>query len=208
MEHPPALLRSESQPERRREVQSVLKAHVPESWKDGPILCLGCGDGYELDIFAALGFKNVHGVTNDEREAQKDPRIFVDDIHDMPRWNAGDIRFIYSKETMEHLVSPWCALLEMNRIMPIGGEFLHLISCGIDKQREIYHVSCFPDWLWFDLMKKAGFRVTKILQGHRTEFGFYGVKERDVAGLEKIDGRYAYDLNGQLADVPRAILQL
>ncbi len=172
------------------------------------MLCLGCGDGFELDVLAAAGYKNITGVTNDPREAEGQANIIVADIHDLSRFGDGEVRFLYSKETLEHLISPWCALLEMNRILPIGGEMLHLISCGIDKQRETYHVSCFPDWLWFDLMTKAGFRVTKILDGHETEFGFYATKERDVAGMGQINGRYAYDLRGALNAVTRETIQL
>ncbi len=161
-----------------------------------------------MDLLAAAGYKNVTGITNDPREAEGQANIVVADIHDLSRFGDGEVRYLYSKETLEHLVSPWCALLEMNRILPIGGEFLHLISCGLEKQRETYHVSCFPDWLWFDLMTKAGFRVTKILEGHATEFGFAGVKERDAGGLDRINGRYAYDLRAALAAVPRETLVL
>ena len=81
------------------------------------------------------GFKNVHGITNDPAEKAADRHIFLGDIHDMSMFGAGEISFLYSKETLEHLISPWCALLEMNRIMRIGGEYLHLISTGIEKQR-------------------------------------------------------------------------
>lgn len=151
---------------------------------------------------------NVHGITNDAREAQGRQDIFVDDIHDMGRFGDGEVRFIYSKETLEHLVSPWCALLEMNRIMPIGGEFIHLISCGIDKQRESYHVSCYPDWLWYDLLKKSGFLVQKILDGHETEFGFIGVKERNAKSLDRINSQYSYDLRAEMKTVPRETIQL
>ena len=105
MTHPPALLRSENQPERRLEVQKVIAAHVPESWKEGPTLCLGCGDGYELDVLCASGYKNVTGITNDEREAAGQANIIVEDIHDLTRFGAGEIRFVYSKETMEHPVN-------------------------------------------------------------------------------------------------------
>ena len=153
------------------------------------------------------GFKNVHGITNDPAEAAGTD-IFCRDIHDMSLFNAGEIAFLYSKETLEHLISPWCALLEMNRVLRPGGEYLHLISTGMEKQRESYHVSCFPDWLWFDLLIKAGFTVEKMLVGHATEVGFVGRKERDIETLGKIDGRYAYDLSGRFNGVKREALVL
>ena len=201
------MLRSEKDPARREEVKRALRAHVPETWKEGPTLCLGCGDGFELDILCERGFKNVHGITNDPDEAAARPGVFLGDIHDMNMFGAGEFSFIYSKECLEHLISPWCALLEMNRILKPGGEFVHLISCGIEKQRETYHLSCFPDWLWFDLLHKAGFETTKILDGHATEIGFVGRKIREAEPHLKPE-QYSYNLRAMFNGVARETIVL
>ncbi len=202
---PPALLKTETDSARRQEVTRALMAHLPAWWHGQRVLALGCGDGYELEVMRTMGIEPV-GVTFDATEAAADPAIIQADIHDLPLQD-GWFRFVYSKEMMEHLVSPFAALLEMNRVMAIGGEFLHLISCGMEKQRETYHLSCFPDWLWYDLFKKAGFQVDLILDGHATEIGFLGrkVEEADPA---RIPRRWSYDLNGEMNGVKRQPIQL
>ena len=161
-----------------------------------------------MDVLIERGFRNVAGITNDEAEYAAGRNVLLGDVHCMSMFGDGEVSFLYSKETLEHLVSPWCALLEMNRVTRMGGEFLHLVSTGIDKQRETYHVSCFPDWLWFDLLTKAGFEVDRLLVGHATEVGFSGRKVRTPDGLDRISERYSYDLRAAFNAVPRETLVL
>lgn len=145
-------------------------------WEKGAsILCLGCGDGYEVEYFKKLGYKNVVGVTNDvvELSVAKAEMITQSDMHDM-QFLDKSFDYVYSKETLEHSIAPYAVLSELYRISTKG--FLHFISTGIDKQREHYHFSCFPDWVWYDLFKKTGHRVTKILE-NKVELGFAGTIE-------------------------------
>lgn len=184
----------------------MLERYFPRDLpKDAEILCLGCGDGYEIDVIKGLGYTNVLGITNDEEEiARRDyADITLGDIHDMP-FRDGRFDFVWSKETLEHVVSPYVALKEIWRVMKDEGRFFHLISTGLEKQREMYHVSCFPDWLWFDLFTKTNLEVDRIHEGHATEVGFQG---RKVGQILRTD-RYAYDLRAMLNAVPRPRLVL
>lgn len=206
LNHPPALLRSEEDPARRQEVQRTLEKYFPKTLpKDAEILCLGCGDGFEIDVIRGFGYTNVTGITNDNDEiAHRDyADITFGDIHDMPFRDAR-FDYVWSKETLEHITAPFIALQEIWRVMKDGATFFHLISTGLEKQRETYHVSCFPTWLWYDLLTKTKHEVTTIHEGHRSEVGFEGRK----AGLLIAENRYAYDLQGCLDGVTKAKLVL
>lgn len=167
----------------------------------GSILCLGCGDGYELDVLRGMGF-TVTGVTNDPAELG-DRDITMADIHDLP-FQDSSFDIVYSKETLEHSISPWAALRESIRVLKPNGRFFHLISCGLEKQREVYHFSCFPDWLWVDLFRKTGHELIQILDGHATEYGFMGVKPEQA---EEIPG-WSYDLRSYMNGIRRSKLEL
>lgn len=177
--YPSTLPRTEDGDERRQEIRTVIETHLPAEWKAGKVLTIGCGDGYELDVMRELGFVSVAGVTNDEGELAKASKDVVSaDMHDLP-FADGHFHNTYSKEVLEHSPAPYVLLRELARVTAKGGGGLHLISCGMEKQRETYHFSCFPDWLWVDLFMKAGFEVRKILDGHETEFGFLVEKIRE-----------------------------
>lgn len=169
-------------------------------WKAGSILCIGCGDGFEVALLHQRGLYPV-GITNDERELGHNPDVVLMDMHDL-QIEDGYFDYVYSKEALEHTPAPYVALEESARVLKPGGEFFHLISVSMEKQREIYHFSCFPDFIWYDLFKKAGLKVGRIYE-HPQQLGFYGHKEEPDWG-----GRFSYDLNGELNGVPREPLIL
>jgi hypothetical protein len=206
--HPPALLKSEADPARREEVVRVLQNHLPKSWDNNEsLLAVGCGDGYEVDVLNGMGWASVVGLTVDETEWKKgDGKVVLGDMHDMTFKDAS-YGYTYSKETLEHTPAPFIALVELNRVTKLGGGFFHLISCGLEKQREMYHLSCLPEWMWFDLFKKAGFEVTEILNGHETEIGFIGRKVRTVEPFQ-IPERWSYDLRSEHNAVKKSALRL
>lgn len=107
------------------------------------------------------GFKEVVGVGLLDEEIKDRDDVIKSDIHEMP-FEDEEFDYVISKETMEHMLSPMVALFEINRVMKTKGKFVHYISTGITKQRDWYHTSCFPDWVWADLMLKAGFRLSEI----------------------------------------------
>lgn len=144
--------------ETRRGIEEASKG-----WdKDGKVLVLGCGDGTELNHFRTLGFKNVWGVTRHPVEAASGIEGVVNaDIHNLP-FDEDTFDYVYSKETLEHLLAPFVGVYEAARVMKAAGRFAHFISVGEAKQREWYHFSCFPDWVWYDLFRKSGLFVKNI----------------------------------------------
>lgn len=205
--YPSTLPRSEEGDERRKEIRTVIETHVPTEWKAGRLLTIGCGDGFELDVMRELGFADVTGVTNDKGELKDACTGVVEaDMHDtgLP---AGFYDNVYSKETLEHSPAPYILLREMNRVTKMGGGGLHFISLGMEKQRETYHFSCFPDWLWVDLFLKAGFETKKIYDGHETEYGFLVVKVRELSEPFCPDA-WSYHLREIYNEIPRERLCL
>lgn len=203
--HPPSIRSDE--PEYCKEVRRAIDK-IPDSWnREGRILSLGCGDGYEMSVLEEKGFKRIIGVTNDNREKIVNPDldIVLCDMHDM-LFADNYFNFVYSKETLEHSIAPYPLLCELNRVMKRDGEFLHFISSSMEKQREIYHFSAFPDWLWIDLFHKTGFEVKTIYE-HSIQLGFYGIKTKNIDFFEKPE-HYSYDLNGLINNIKRVKLEL
>ncbi len=193
--------------QRQDEIRFVINRYLPNWNKDAPVLALGCGDGFEIDIFKEKGFTDVVGLTNHRDELIRQD-IIEGDMHDIPIEDK-KFKYVYSKETLEHSISPYIALCEINRVMKVGGEFMILISTSMEKQRETYHFSCFTDWIWYDLFKKAELKVTKILD-NEIQTGFIGIKEFDK-DFDKIPAtkdskRYSYSLREELNEVPRDVL--
>lgn len=129
------------------------------------VLIVGCGSGYEVSVAQQMGMIAT-GLTfltqeNDGASDTWKDHIVYGDMHAMP-FDTGSFDFVYSKETLEHSPCPILALMEMNRVLKMEGEFFHLIADGWNKQRDPYHWSCLPDWLWCDLMLKAYFKVERM----------------------------------------------
>lgn len=195
--------------ETRRGIEEASKG-----WnKHGKVLVLGCGDGLELNHFRDLGFTDVTGVTFHPVEAQARTDIagvVQADIHEMP-FEDGAFDYVYSKETLEHLLAPFVGVFEAARVMKPTGRFAHFISVGAAKQREWYHLSCFPDWCWYDLFRKCGLFVRSV-----RHVMINGNRENQIL-LEGIHGSRRvlteppvkhYDLEAEVAKATRSDLFL
>ena len=155
--------------------------------KTSKVLVLGCGDGYEVKLVHLMGY-NVRGITflYSEKELEgvkaQGMESFVDagDIHEMP-YKDEEFDYVLSKETLEHLLSPFMGLCEINRVMKVGGKFVHCTPTGEMKQRDWNHYHCAPDWMWIDLMYKAGFEVTRT--GYAFEQPYYKGLKRENKNL-------------------------
>lgn len=146
----------------------------------------------------------VQGITNEKIEKGSRPDILLADMHDIPVPD-GAYDYIYSKECLEHSPAPYIALREMQRILKKGGKFLHFISVGEEKQREMYHYSCYPLYVWYDLFKKAGLKVKRIYE-HPIQIGLLGEKiEKD---FEATPAHWSYSLHEELARVSKTPLEL
>lgn len=129
-------------------------------WKGKRVLVLGCGDGYEVEYareikgWDAVGLTGLRGEMQLAQDRPWGSRVVYGDMHDLPFENNA-FEAVYSKETLEHSACPILALLEINRVLRSGGEFFFMIPTGWAKQRDWYHLSCFPEYVWCDLFRKA-----------------------------------------------------
>lgn len=136
-----------------------------------------------------MGWGEVWGISLLEGEATRDiPKMICGDIHDMP-FEDGQFEYVVSKETLEHLISPTIGLFEINRVLRLGGKFVHYIPSGMEKQRDWYHYNCFPDWLWVDFFYKAGFDTERIIPDIK-QLRYEGTKVKPAGWMTR-----AYDLN-------------
>jgi len=160
LHNPPSLTSTDEG--RRNEAKEYIEKVLPVMSPSSKVLLLGCGDGYEIEMLQVFGIDNVTGVTNNLEEAKKCRRsVIVADVHELP-FDDGRFDVVISKETLEHFLSPFIALWEINRVSKMGARFVHYIPTGAYKQREWYHLNCVPDYVWVDLFRKTGWKVERI----------------------------------------------
>ncbi len=157
---------SNDKPTRRAEIEKAVN-NIPIIYRDRKVLMIGCGDGFEMKILRDRGFTDITGLTYERREFKhakdnKFSKVARGDMHELP-FNDNEFNFVYSKETLEHSISPYIALCELNRVTKIGGGFIHYIAEGVVKQNYWFHLSCFPPYVWVDLFHLTGFKVEKLL---------------------------------------------
>jgi len=167
---------------RTQEAILYMNEFINPEYRNGNILVIGAGDGVETQYALTLGFKTVQGLVYLPEEAIQQ-EMTVGDMHEMDILD-NSIDFVYSKETLEHALSPFIALCEINRVLKTGGRFAIAISQGIRKQRDWYHFSCFPSWVWLDLFRKAELSVETIAfdgpeQYHNAIYTGGKIKDKD-----------------------------
>lgn len=183
--HYPASLTSTDEGRRKEAVDYVTYA-LKNTPKDAHILVLGCGDGYEVKMVRELGYTSVLGLTGHEDELrlskeQEIDGIYLADMHEMP-FEDGQFDMVISKETLEHALSPYIVLYEVNRVLKTEGKFCHLIPAGAHKQLDWYHYHCPPPYVWVDLLLKTNMEVDD-LKWELKQFAYWGhkVADKDLA---------------------------
>ena len=173
--YPPSITRSSV--DLCKEAREFTQRATRDFDNTGRLLVLGCGDGYELDFLKRIGWKDVTGITLLKEEVGDRSDIVQGDVHELP-FKDEEFDYVISKETLEHFIAPPIALMEINRVMKTGGRFVHYIPTGVKKQRDWYHYGCFPDWVWVDLMYKAGFEVQRVSEGIK-QLRYEGYKAKE-----------------------------
>ncbi|HJP61341.1 MAG TPA: class I SAM-dependent methyltransferase [Gemmatimonadaceae bacterium] len=100
-----------------RLIGKALEVDVPANERGSrSVLCVGCRNSHELDLFKAAGYKEVVGIDL----FASDPRIQVMDMHAMTFPNS---RFdvIYSCHNFEHASEPHIAAQEFLRVLKPDG---------------------------------------------------------------------------------------
>jgi SAM-dependent methyltransferase len=100
-----------------RLIGKTLQVDLPANERRSrSVLCVGCRNSHELDLFKAAGYKEVVGIDL----FATDPRIKVMDMHAM---TFPDDRFdvIYSCHNFEHASEPRVAAREFLRVLKPDG---------------------------------------------------------------------------------------
>lgn len=194
-----------------RRSNEIIKAvnNIPDKYKNKKILMLGCGDGCEIEVLKGRGFTDVIGLTYDRREFKdakvNDDNVVRGEMHDLP-FEDNTFDFVYSKETLEHSITPYIALCELNRVMKVGAESIHYIAEGTLKQGDWYHFSCFPPFIWVDLFHLANFKTYKILtyddskkRYKESERAYYSTKIKDKNLKERVNIYNLYKLMDEIS---------
>lgn len=187
LKNPPSLTSTDSA--RITEAGAFVSYATRKLSKGASILVLGAGDGHELVELEKLGYKKLMGISSHAGEAKGavSDKLKITDLHDL--FLKDKVDFVMSKETLEHVISPYVVLCKVNRSMQLGGKFCHLIPSGPVKQRDWYHLNCAPPWMWVDWFTKTGFKVTKVERAIE-QWAYHGEKIAEVGTFPAA----AYDL--------------
>lgn len=86
--------------------------HLPQD--AGSVLCIGCGDGYELSKI-----KNAEGTNLNPMQAKavqaKGFQCYCADMHELP-FKDKSYDTVFSRDSFEHALSPFIAISEFSRI--------------------------------------------------------------------------------------------
>jgi SAM-dependent methyltransferase len=101
----------------RRLVDMVIRsaAHDAVTRQSASVLCIGCRNTHELDLFRQAGFTSVTGVDL----FASDPRIVEMDMHAL-RFADDQFDIVYSCHSLEHSFAPPIAVREFIRVAKPG----------------------------------------------------------------------------------------
>lgn len=126
-------------PVKRQKIEDGITNFAPETLHDGArVLDLGCGDGYGFSVLKTrFGEKvNVVGLTINRAEMKavrrQGLRAKRGDMHAMPFAN-NQFDFIFCQDTLEHSISPYIAVSEVNRVLKIGAKAVISIPSDHDQ---------------------------------------------------------------------------
>jgi SAM-dependent methyltransferase len=99
-----------------KKLLNALQNQTREERATTAILCIGCRNTHELDLFLDAGFGQVTGIDLFSSE----PRIQVMDMHDL-QFPDNQFDIVYSCHSLEHSFDPVKAAREFIRIAKPGG---------------------------------------------------------------------------------------
>ena len=128
-------------------------------------LLIGPGGPSELTAFRGhvdrLTAMTMHAPEYEAMFAQRDGAVVcMGDMHDMP-FQAGVFDVVYAANVLEHALAPYCALIEVRRVMVAGGigYFVMPSFAGKDGGRSPFHLHCLTREVWTELLRKTGLVV-------------------------------------------------
>jgi len=165
---------------------SRLAANFKDRAEGKSVLVIGAGTGREMKAFRELGAARVEGVTFGGRNKKFAEEIvgehpIICDAHFCP-WTTESFDIITAFHVFEHSYAPPVFLLEMNRLLRVGGtlalETPDAKTTSMDSW--LHHVLCPTPRQLFALLLKTGFKPAKASLGS-LDYDMSGYKsERDL----------------------------
>jgi SAM-dependent methyltransferase len=154
------------------ENQAIQKALADEllfpMLPPGPVLDLGCGDGWLVQYLRPLGW-DAWGITINEAEVRVArerrggglgwPYVVLGDAHRIP-FGDGEFGAVYARECLEHCIAPHIVLWEANRVLRDGGSLL--LHTPSEQWTEETSHRWVPTWQQGrDMLAKTGFDMVR-----------------------------------------------
>ena len=146
-------------------MDSVIPKMHSEHGVTGPLLDVGCGDGYAMDKLKDLGVSDIIGLTlsaDDAGAARSRGFTVVEQDMSFTDFPDASFRWLWVRHALEHSPFPLLTLLEFHRIMEPGGHaYIEMPSPKCTRLLEDYdnHYSIMGPRQWTCLMRRAGFDI-------------------------------------------------
>jgi len=125
--------------------------------QDNRLLNFGSGSPLEKQILAEKGY---HVVSMDINAGYSGVDIIADG-HNLP-FKDRTFQTVTAFEVLEHLHEPWNAIMEINRVLCIGGRFVGSVAFLKEFHNSYFHMS---HWGVIKLLKFGGFEIERIYGG-------------------------------------------
>lgn len=158
--------------------------------KESKVLDIGCGKGTAIRFMKAKRPDlHIRGITLSPKEVEicRDLDVILGDMHILP-YQDGFFDAIFSKDALEHTISPPIAIAEMNRVLKIGGK---VFIVGPDESwiKDKQHIMVLNKLQLVELCHKCQFDCIESLmqqvRGYKGfQFLFYlGKKRRELPNV-------------------------
>ena len=143
-----------------RQLPPFIENSFPDK-KNVNIIDIGCGEGYAINKFKELGYENVQGITISKKEwdscKAQDLNVHLMD-YNYNKMMDNFFHVIWMRQSFQFSHMPFYTLLELNRIMKIGGWAYIEVPHSANQHK--YYATLHPDNYRL-FMIRSGFEVVQ-----------------------------------------------
>jgi len=165
-------IRSKAHIKRHNNAFQFMKRHI-KSYKEEPILDIGCRDGHMLEILQENGYKDLSGIDiiPNPLKQLKNISYYKCDANDMSiLFNDETFSVVILSHVLEHIEEPQKALNEIHRILKPNGILFIEIPLESEIKPEVGHFSYF----------KKPTHLYKITNGFGVLDEYHDIKKREA----------------------------